>query len=150
MMVGAIVITIVVILAAVLFVVLTSEDDGNKGSDGNGGTVRTVPTGAFDFAEGDTGDYAGGLVSLSGDLPLSDCSVTIIDVSTGSSASDGPPLSESTLVAGSVGLNLKYHDVNENDKVDVADLWILTNAYEGDQIYLIHETGKEIANYIIP
>jgi hypothetical protein len=149
MIVGAIVITIVVIIAAVLFVVFTSEDNGNKGGDGFEGST-TTPTGAFDFTEVNTGEYVGGIVSLSDDLPLSDCSVTIMDTSSGSSASSGPPLSERTISTGRGGLSLTYSDTNDNNKVDAGDVWTMDNAYRGDQMKLIHDTGATIAAYTIP
>lgn len=150
LIVGAIVIAIVVILAGVLFVVLTSKDDGKTGSDGNGGTVTTVPTGAFDFTETSNGNYTGGIVSLSGEVRLSDCSITIIDTSTGASASQGPPIRSGYPVQAGSGLKLTFTDTNSNKKVDAGDVWTLTNAQKNDQIKLIHDTGKAIAAYTIP
>jgi hypothetical protein len=149
MIIGAIIIAIVVILAALLFIFLASDDNGKTESDGNGGST-TSPVGAFDFTETSTGNYTGGIVSLSDTLPLSDCSIAIIDTSTGASASGGPPLPEYTISTGSDGLTLRYYDTNSNNKVDAGDVWTLTNAYKNDQIKLIHETGKLVATYTIP
>jgi hypothetical protein len=149
MIVGAIVITIIVIIAALLFVVLTSEDDEKNGSDGNGSST-TAPTGAFDFTETTTGNYTGGIISLSDAVRLSECSWTIIDVSTGASASQGPPIRSGTPVQAGRGLKLTYSDTNPNNKIDAGDVITLENAAKGDQIKLIHDTGKSIAAYTIP
>jgi hypothetical protein len=149
MIVGAIVITIIVILAALLFIVFTSEDNGNKGGDGNGGTVRTAPTGAFDFTETTTGSYTGGIISLSDDVKLSDCSWTIVDID-GASASQGPPIISGTPVQAGRGLKLTFTDTNSNNKIDAGDVVTLENAEKGDQIKLIHDTGKSIASYTVP
>ena len=146
LIIGAIVITIIVIIAALLFVVLTSEDDGKKGSDGNGGST-TAPTGAFEFSETTAGNYTGGIISLSDEVKLSDCSWTIIDID-GSSASQGPPILSGTAIQAGSGLKLTFIDANS--KVDAGDVVTLENAEKGDQIKLIHDTGKSIAAYTIP
>jgi hypothetical protein len=112
--------------------------------------TTTSPTGAFDFSETSTGNYTGGLVSLSSEVKLEDCSWTIIDVSTGASASQGPPIISGTPVQAGRGLKLTFTDANSNEKVDAGDVITLENAAEGDQIRLIHDTGKSIAAYTIP
>jgi hypothetical protein len=150
MIIGAIVIAVVVIMAVVLFVVLTSDDNGNSGSEGNGGGVTTSPTGAFDFTETTTGNYTGGIVSLSDEVRLSDCSWTIIDTSTGASASQGPPIRSGIPLQAGSGLRLTFTDTNSNDKVDAGDVVTLENAEKGDQIKFIHDTGRSIATYTVP
>ncbi len=147
LIVGAIVVTIIVIIGAVLFVVFTSGDE-NKKSDGNGSST-TAPTGALDFTDQGGGNYIGGIVSLSDDLKLSDCSITIIDVSDGSSAAQGPPLRSGIPITTSGGLSLKYSDTNSNSEMDAGDVWIISNGADGDQIKLIYKTGKQIALYTI-
>jgi hypothetical protein len=149
MIVGAIVITIVVIIAVLLFVVLTSDDDGNIGN-GRMESSTTAPTGAFDFTETTTGNYTGGIISLSDDVRLSECSWAVIDVSTGASASQGPPIMSGRPVQAGSGLKLTFTDTNSNSKVDAGDVVTLENAAKGDQIKLIHDTGKSIAAYTIP
>jgi flagellin-like protein len=133
-------VAITVVLAAVLYVMVSGMMTGST----------TAPTGAFDFTETSTGNYTGGVISLSDDVKLSDCSWTIIDTSTGASASQGPPILSGTAVQAGTGLKLTFTDTNANSKVDAGDVINLVNADKNDQIKLIHDTGKSIAAYTIP
>jgi flagellin-like protein len=132
-------VAITVVLAAVLYVMVSGMMTGST----------TAPTGAFDFTETTTGNYTGGIVSLSDDVKLSDCSWTIVDIN-GASGSQGPPITgDGTSVTTGGGLSLTFTDTNTNSKVDAGDVVTLANAEKGDQIKLIHDTGKSIAAYTV-
>jgi flagellin-like protein len=132
-------VAITVVLAAVLYVMVSGMMTGST----------TAPTGAFDFTETTTGNYTGGIVSLSDDVKHSDCSWTIVDIN-GASGAQGPPITETPVTTGAGGLILTFSDTNPNSKVDAGDVITLTNAEKGDQIKLIHDTGKSIAVYTVP
>ncbi len=132
-------VAITVVLAAVLYVMVSGMMTGST----------TAPTGALDFTDQGGGNYTGGIVSLSDDVKLTDCSVTIIDASDGSSASQGPPLQSGVPITTAGGLEVKFSDTNPNQQIDAGDVWTIKNGADGDQIKLIHDTGKQIAIYTI-
>lgn len=112
--------------------------------------TTTSPTGALDFYDVGDGNYTGGIISLSEEVKLYESSFTIIDISDGSSASQGPPVISGIPITTSGGLSLKYTDVNSNEKMDAGDVWTISNGEEGDQIKWLYETGNVIAMYTIP
>lgn len=132
-------VAITVVLAAVLYVMVSGMMTG----------TTTAPTGALDFHETTTGNYTGGIVSLSDQVKLSDASITIIDATDGSSASQGPPLVSGTPITTSGGMSLKFTDTNNNNRIDAGDVWTVTGGADDDSIRLIHETGKSIATYTL-
>jgi hypothetical protein len=111
--------------------------------------TTTSPNGAMSFTENTVGNYTGGLISLSDEVKISEASIIIIDVSVGSSASQGPPLQSGVPITTSGGMSLTYTDSNGNLKLDAGDVWTVTNGATGDVIKLIHETGKSIAEYTL-
>jgi flagellin-like protein len=131
-------VAITVVLAAVLYVMVSGMMTGST----------TAPTGAFEFTETTTGNYTGAVISLSDEVKLSDCSWTVVDID-GSSASQGPPIISGDDV-NTGALALTFTDTNVNSKVDAGDVIVLTGAEKGDQIKLIHDTGKQIALYTVP
>jgi hypothetical protein len=111
--------------------------------------TTTTPTGALSFTETSVGNYTGGIIALSDELKLSEASITIIDVSDGSAASQGPPLQSGIPFTTSGGLSLTFTDTNANRKMDAGDVWVISNAASGDQIKLVHEDGEMIATYTL-
>jgi flagellin-like protein len=132
-------VAITVVLAAVLYVMVS----------GMMGGTTTAPTGALDFDEKSIGNYTGGIVSLSDEVKLTDASITIIDNTDQTSASQGPPLVSGQALAAPGGMTLKYTDTNANQKIDAGDVWTVTNGEDGDTIKLIHKDGKAIASYTL-
>jgi flagellin-like protein len=132
-------VAITVVLAAVLYVMVS----------GMMGGTTTAPTGALDFDEKSIGNYTGGIVSLSDEVKLTDASVTIIDNTDSSSASQGPPLVSGQSLAAGGGMTLKYTDTNANQKIDAGDVWTIIGGESGDEVKLIHKTGKAIATYTL-
>jgi hypothetical protein len=112
--------------------------------------TTTSPTGAFDFVENSPGNFTGGIISLSDKVKLTESSITIIDVSDGSAASQGPPLQSGIPIITSGGLTLEFTDTNGNNQMDAGDVWTISNGASGDQIKWIYETGNVIAMYTIP
>jgi hypothetical protein len=110
--------------------------------------TTTAPTGALSFTENTLGNYTGGIISLSDQVLISEASITIIDISDGSSSSHEPMKSGVPLTT-SGGMSLTYTDSNSNMKLDAGDVWTITNGAAGDVIKLIHETGKMIAEYTL-
>jgi PKD repeat protein len=111
----------------------------------------TTPTGSFSFSESATiaGVYTGSLASISDEILISDASVTIIDDSTGQSATQDPLLNNTPFQVG-VGLKLTFTDSNGNGKLDTGDVWKAENAASGDQIRLVYRpTGGLIASSIL-
>ncbi len=111
--------------------------------------TTTTPTAALDFTETSPGNFTGGILALSDEVKLTDASITIIDVSDGSSASQGPPLQSGIPITTLGGLSLKFTDTNGNNKMDAGDVWIINNGEYGDQIKWVHENGKMIAQYTL-
>jgi flagellin-like protein len=130
-------VAITVVLAAVLYVMVSGMMTG----------TTTAPTGAFSFTESasNPGNYTGTLISISTETKYTDASLTIIDDSTGNSGSQDPIASETSFNTGSGELTLTYSDTNTNNKLDAGDVWKVANGGSGDQIKLIHKTGKSIA-----
>jgi flagellin-like protein len=131
-------VAITVVLAAVLYVMVSGMMSG----------TTTAPTGALSFNEHSVGNYTGGIISLSDTVKISDASITIIDVSDSSSASQDPLVS-GTAVTTSGGLSVKYTDTNGNLKIDAGDVWTVSSGASGDIIKLIHKNGKSIAEYTL-
>jgi hypothetical protein len=111
--------------------------------------TTTTPTAALSFTETSVGNYTGGIIALSGEVELSEASITIIDVSDGSAASQGPPLQSGIPMTTSGGLTLTYTDTNGDNQMDPGDVWVVSNGANGDQIKWIHEDGKMIAQYTL-
>jgi flagellin-like protein len=134
-------VAITVVLAAVLYVMVS----------GMMTSTSTTPTGAMDFTEGSqTGNFSGSFVSLSKSVKLSDTQVTIIDDSTGGSASINN-LEDTKIATVPGGLTLTYNDINGNNKVDGGDTIRCNNADSKDQIKFVYEpTGGVIAQYTFP
>jgi flagellin-like protein len=132
-------VAITVVLAAVLYVMVSGMMTG----------TTTAPTGAFNFTEPTPGNYTGSVISLSDTVKIADASVTIVDVSDGSSKSQDP-LQDGVAFSTSGGLTCKYEDSNSNARIDAGDVWSITGGAKDDQIKLIHETGKGIAEYNLP
>jgi hypothetical protein len=112
-------------------------------------STTTTPTAALDFTETSAGNYTGGIVSMSDKVLLSEASITIVDVSDGSAASQGPPLLSGIPITTSGGLSLTFTDTNDNYQMDAQDVWIIKNGESGDQIKWVHESGKMIAMYTL-
>jgi flagellin-like protein len=132
-------VAITVVLAAVLYVMVSGMMTG----------TTTAPTGAFSFTESTSnpGNYTGTLISISTETKFTDASLTIIDDSSGNSGSQDPIDSGTpVLTTGGAGqLTLTYTDTNDNNKLDAGDVWKVANGGTGDNIKLIHKTGKSIA-----
>lgn len=112
-------------------------------------STTTTPTAALDFTETSPGNYTGGIVSLSDKVLLSEASITIVDVSDDSAASQGPPLLSGIPITTWGGLSLTFTDTNDNNQMDAGDVWIIKNGESGDQIKWVHESGKIIAHYTL-
>jgi hypothetical protein len=112
-------------------------------------TATTSPTGALSFTETSQGNFTGGIISLSDEVKLSEASITIIDISDGSSASQGPPLQSGVPFSTSGGMTLTFTDTNGNRKMDAGDVWTISGAENGDQVKWIYETGFVIASYTL-
>jgi hypothetical protein len=109
----------------------------------------TSPTGALSFTETSVGNFTGGIISLSDEVKLSEASISIIDVSDGSAASQGPPLQSGVPFSTSGGMTLTFSDTNGNRKMDAGDVWTISGAENGDQVRWIYETGFVIATYTL-
>jgi hypothetical protein len=112
-------------------------------------STTTTPTAALDFTETSPGNFTGGIVSLSDKVLLSEASFTIVDVSDGSAASQGPPLLSGIPITTSGGLSLTFTDTNDNYQMDAGDVWVIKNGEHGDLIKWVHENGKMIAQYTL-
>ena len=131
-------VAITVVLAAVLYVMVSGMMSG----------TTTAPTGALSFTEHDVGNYTGGVISLSDTVKVVDASITIIDVSDSSSASQDP-LNSGVALTTTGGLSVKYTDTNGDDKIGAGDVWIVTGGQNGDIIKLIYKTGQGTAEYTL-
>ncbi len=127
-------VAITVVLAAVLYVMVI------------GIIGKPVPplNGAMEFVETDSqsGTYIGSLISINRLVSYEDVSVTITDILSGSSASLSPLSNEGSASCGTDQLSLMYRDVNNNGKLDAADVFFVQNGDEGDIIVLTHIKGS--------
>jgi hypothetical protein len=110
--------------------------------------TTTTPVAALSFTEQSPGNYTGSIISLNEEVMLSEVSITIIDVSDGSSASQDPVQSGIPITT-SGGLNLTFTDTNGNSRMDAGDVWVIKNGADGDQIKMVYETGSVIATYTL-
>lgn len=113
-------------------------------------TTSTTPTGALHFTESTTtsGMYVGSFVSLSESVDIPDASVTIVDDSTGSAASQDPLDPGTILETTGEGMSFVYQDDNNNNNMDGGDIMRVHNAHSGDSIRFIYKpTGGIIARY---
>lgn len=113
-------------------------------------TIST-PRGALSFKESSSvdGNYTGCVISLSDEVKLVDSAITIIDSSTGASASQDPITSEQPISTGTNGMTLTFTDANANSKVDAGDVWKISRGDPGDEIRWIYKTGELIASYTL-
>jgi hypothetical protein len=112
-----------------------------------------VPTASMDFTETSPGNYTGGIVSASAEIYLNEIEIEIYDSSSGSYGTDDGDLTDDSPEEVDVwygNLTLEFTDVNDNSKLDAADVFTLTNADSGDEI-TIYDTYSydEIASYTI-
>jgi hypothetical protein len=112
-----------------------------------------VPTAALDFTETAPGNYTGTIVSTSGAIYLNDIRIEIEDYSASSYGSDDGDLTDDSPEEVDVwygDLALEFTDVNDNNKLDAADVIILTNAGSGDEITISDTYSyEEIVSYTI-
>jgi PKD repeat protein len=112
--------------------------------------LSEAPTGAMDFTETSSGNYTGGIISLSRSVFILRVNMTITDDSLGQSASQDPIDSGVTLqVPG--GVNCSYTDTNLNGKIDAGDVITISGGAQDDMFRLIYiPTGETITTFVIP
>jgi hypothetical protein len=111
-----------------------------------------TPRGALYFTEDPSviGNWSGGVMGLSDEVKLADCQITILDSSTNTAASQGPPIiSEQPISTGSEGLTLNFSDINSDSNIDEGDVWRISNGEAGDEVRWIYKNGNMIASYTL-
>jgi hypothetical protein len=129
---------IVPIILAVVFLSSTGVMTG----------TTTAPTGALSFTENTPGNYTGGIISLSDQVDVEDVALTIIDVSSGRSASLDPLEHQGTASVLN-GLSCTFYESNQNGNLDAGDIFTIQNGASGDVIRLVFITGRSIAEYTL-
>lgn len=111
----------------------------------------TIPTGIMHFERDpeEPGLYTGNFISLDDRISLNDMSISITDDDLDSSASLNP-LVDDGFVEIPNGMNLTFTDVNNNERIDTVDTFIINNGAPDDRIMVIHRpTGGLIASYTL-
>ena len=129
-----------IILGILMFIFLPPFDNG-----------VTTPTGSMHFEQDleEFGIYTGNFISLSDRIFLDDISISITDDDLGSSASLNP-LVDNGFVEIINGMNLTFNDVNNNERMDTIDTFIINNGAPDDRIRVIYRpTGGLIASYTL-
>ncbi len=115
----------------------------------------SAPTAALDFTESplSSGNFTGGIVSASDVIYLSDIKIEIYDSSTSWTGEDDGDLTDNDPEEIDVwfgNLYCEFTDVNDNDKLDAADIIQLFNAESGDRIEIQDLSSEDtIASYTI-
>jgi hypothetical protein len=142
LIVVVIVVILVIIVPIILMAIMFSMTSGMMTG------TTTAPVGALNFREDSPGNYTGGIISLSDHVDVDDVSLSIIDISSGGSASLDP-LGDHGTARVFNGISCTFTDTNQNGGLDAGDVFFIENGAFGDQIRLIHNTGRSIAEYTL-
>jgi flagellin-like protein len=127
-------VAITVVLASVLYVMVSGWFD----------PIKKTPTVAMDFRETDpeNGIYIGSIISIDEKTEFDDVTVTITDISEQTSKAMEPLSNEGTASCGEGLLDITYQDLNENGRLDGADVFTVNNGQQNDIIKLTHSGGN--------
>jgi flagellin-like protein len=127
-------VAITVVLAAVLYVMVYNLIN----------IEPPAPNGAMTFDESgnDQGTYVGRIIRIDREVQLKELSFTITDTSTSNSASMDPLSDGAIASCGSGQLNITYDDINNNGKLDAADVFVIHNGESGDMVVLTYTKGS--------
>jgi flagellin-like protein len=127
-------VAITVVLAAVLYVMVMNLINIDP----------PAPNGAVNFDESgnEKGTYVGRIIRIDKQVKLKDLSITITDSSTSRSASMAP-LSDGAIASCGPGeFNITYDDINENEELDAADVFVVHNGESDDVFVLTYTKGS--------
>jgi flagellin-like protein len=127
-----------VVLVAVLYYSVSGMIDETK----------ITPVAALGFKEHDTIDdqYIGGIISISSKVFISDVSMTIVDVDSGSSEVIQPLADGESVSAGPAGseITITFDDAGRTGTLDSSDVFFITGATFGDKVILIYIPSDDL------
>lgn len=107
------------------------------------------PIGEMVFVENSVGNYTGGLIILNERLNLNEVSLLIIDESLGEFGQLNPLEHDGSAQVFN-GIRCTFSDSNQNNRLDVSDIFTVENGAPGDTIRLfLRPTDDLIAEFIL-